>query len=149
MNIFNVEDSLEEFDIQYMKAYNQVSNNYNHCGARNQRAKSVSSTTGGIALSSPLLDEHTNRFESDLPGAIRLVDNNLQSVSPTSRVKPKSFGKISKMRPPLKPSVTIESIDTLSQSTKSEHLCSPTSSKCRCSSKCNSRAMSFNSYVLQ
>lgn len=146
MNIFNVEDSLEEFDIQYMKAYNQVLNKYHNCtnSSRKQRAKSVSSTKKDIALSSPLLDKHTNRFEADRTSAFELLNNSQQSISPTSRVASKPFGKVSKMRPPMKPSVTIESIDTIA---KPKHLSSPTSPKCHSSSKCASGVASFNSYV--
>ncbi|CUM51954.1 uncharacterized protein AC631_04330 [Debaryomyces fabryi] len=146
MNIFNVEDSLEEFDIQYMKAYNQVLNKYHDCtnSARKLRSKSLSSNKKEIA--SPLLDKHTNRFDGGRAGTFEFLKNSLQSISPTSRVTSKPFGKISKMRPPLKPSVTIESIDTISQSMKPKHLSSPTSPKFR-ESKCTSGVASFNSYV--
>lgn len=149
MNIFNVEDSLEEFDIQYMKAYNQVLNKYHGCtnSARKLRSKSLSSNKKEIGLSSPLLDKHTNRFEGNRACTFELLSNSLQSISPTSRVSSKPFSKVSKMRPPLKPSVTIESIDTISQSNKPNNFSSPTSPKCRGNNKCTSGVASFNSYV--
>lgn len=128
MNIFNVEDSLEEFDVQYLEAYNQVVNKRPRCnsGVISERAGSCSSTSQKMTLSSPLLGK---------PDAPKFATDEVESKTPKlimPKFRPsKTVGKTS-MRPPLKPCVTIESIDTIAKPRKPKHHSTPTSPKnCR------------------
>lgn len=151
MNLFNVEDSLEEFDIQYLEAYNQVLNKrfQDEGSNRNQIEGSVSSTAQELTLSSPLLDKQDMaRFAGDRFTEAELLDTCLQNISATIRVAPKTLRKTSgNMRPPLKPSVTIESIDTITRSRKPKHHSSSNSPDCYPNSTSTRSAISTNCYV--
>ncbi|CUM62488.1 uncharacterized protein PRCAT00000038001 [Priceomyces carsonii] len=115
MQSLNIEDFLEEFDVRYMESYNQVVNGTGGVSLHDMH-KDISSIplTGDpktydeeqkSTLSSPLLGSTSTFTQSESfllePSFTSKDDNYTQSLS--------------NMRPPLKPSVTIASINTIAK----------------------------------